>query len=212
MLYKFEPGYCVPSHTFVASLLRKKHVEGQIRLKALLEPIEAVSLTTDLWTSKALNGYLTVTAHFVSSDWKLASCVLATSCFTQHRTATNTGQRLVEISRFFGVAGQGQTVIHDEATNQVAALRVAADENRKQNLGGSSTSIVCVAHRLQTCLKYGFDLPAIATLVSAGRKLVGHFRHSTKATHALITAQKPREQEHGQHRVQQQQQQGQQQQ
>ena len=31
MLYKFEPGYRVPSRTLVASLLRnEKHVEGQV--------------------------------------------------------------------------------------------------------------------------------------------------------------------------------------
>ena len=133
-------------------------------------------------------------------------CVLATSGFIQHHTATNIGQRLVEISSFFGVAGRVQAVIHDEAANQVVALRVATDEYRKQYLGGSWTSIVCAAHSLQTCLKYGFNLTTIAALVSAGRKLVGQFRHSTKfkATHALITAQKPREQAHGQHRVQQQ--------
>ena len=131
-------------------------------------------------------------------------CVLATSGFIQHHTATNIGQRLVEISSFFGVVGRVQAVIHDEAANQVVALRVATDEYRKQYLGGSWTSIVCAAHSLQTCLKYGFNLTTIAALVSAGRKLVGQFRHSTKfkATHALITAQKPREQAHGQHRVQ----------
>ena len=48
LLCRLEPGYCVPSHTHMASLLAKKHVEGQGRLRKLLEEAEAVALTCGL--------------------------------------------------------------------------------------------------------------------------------------------------------------------
>ena len=52
-------------------------------------------------------------------------------------------------------------VVHDLGSNMRASLR---------------------AHTLQLCVNEGFKIPSIAGLLSAGRKLVGHFRHSSKAT------------------------------
>ncbi len=51
-------------------------------------------------------------------------------------------------------------------------------------------STVCAAHRLQTALKHALEDDEISSMLSAARKLVGHFKHSTKATTALKVAQK----------------------
>ena len=48
----------------------------------------------------------------------------------------------------------------------------------------------CAAHRIQLCVEDGFKISAIAQLVSASRKLVSHFKHSTAATAALADRQK----------------------
>ena len=47
-----EAGYRVPSRTFVASLLRKKHQEGVDKLKTMLASATGVSITTHMWTGR----------------------------------------------------------------------------------------------------------------------------------------------------------------
>ena len=193
LLYRLEPGYCVPSHTHMASLLAKKHVEGQGRLRKLLEEAEAVALTTDMWTSKAMEGYITMTVHFISSNWTMSSLVMATAGFVNSHTGANIGKRMVEIANEFGVAARVFAVTHDEAANQCACIRAARDESQQHGFDGQWKSVVCVARRFHTCLRWALDVDDIASVVAAGRKLVGHFRHSAKATHALKVAQEKAE-------------------
>ena len=173
--------------------LQKKHVEGQGRLRKLLEEAEAVALTTDMWTSKAMEGYISMTVHFISSNWTMSSLVMATAGFVNSHTGANIGKRMVEIANEFGVAARVFAVTHDEAANQCAGIRATRDESQQQGFDGQWKLVVCVAHRLQTCLRWALDVDDIASVVAAGRKLVGHFRHSAKATHALKVAQEKAE-------------------
>ena len=47
------------------------------KLRALLKGLSSrVAITTDMWTSNQKRGYMTVTAHFVDSNWTLHSRLL----------------------------------------------------------------------------------------------------------------------------------------
>ena len=88
------------------------------------------------------------------------------------------------------MCGIVSAVTHDEASAQRCVLRTAKKVVQKEKLGGSWESFICSAHRLQTCLNHAFDgVPEVQEMVAACRKLVGHFRHSAKATSALLAAQ-----------------------
>lgn len=52
-----------------------------------LQKAQSIALTTDSWTSRACQSYMTVTVHFVADDWtikKFRSFNKDASCFT-HR-------------------------------------------------------------------------------------------------------------------------------
>ena len=72
--------------------------------------------------------------------------MLATAGFAEHYTADNTGERLVEVAPSLGVADCVVAVVHDEAANQVAALR-SAQKIMVKRLAGQRESFVCAAHR-----------------------------------------------------------------
>ena len=72
-------------------------------------------------------------------------------------------------------------VVHDHGSNMQVFLRY---------FDSGWASVNCVAHTLQLCINEGLQLPSIAALLGAGRKLVGHFKHSSKATAALAQKQK----------------------
>jgi len=84
-----------------------------------------VALTTDMWTSRAMEGYITVTCHFVNEEWQGVSYVLATAGFVQSHTAVNIANRLVEITEDMLICGKVIAITHDEAANQCAAIREA---------------------------------------------------------------------------------------
>lgn len=184
-----EPAYRVPSRTHISSLLKRKHQDGLSKLKTVLAPTVGVSLTTDMWTSRAMEGYITATAHFIDESWTQRSLVLATAGFVAHHTAENISKTLLEISEDMQLTGKVVALTHDEAANQCAAVREACRGALQKTPTSSWKSVVCAAHRLQTCLRYGLQEDEIVKLISDARKLVGHFRHSAKATHALMERQ-----------------------
>ena len=63
-----EPGYTVPSKTHITTLLQKKYEDGVSRLNSILLRAQGLAFTTDLWTSKATESYMTVTAHQIDEE------------------------------------------------------------------------------------------------------------------------------------------------
>ena len=53
-----------------------------------------ITITAVSWTSRAVEGYLTVTVHYITSDWKLESKVLQTHEMPERHTALNIAERL----------------------------------------------------------------------------------------------------------------------
>ena len=50
-------------------------------------------------------------------------------------------------------------------------------------------TISCTGHRLQLCIKEGLDIPVLTKAIAAARRLVGHFKNSSKATAELVRRQ-----------------------
>ena len=70
-LFKYiEPNYRVPSRPHVQSVCHKLYTSVKEKLFVTLQSCH-VAFTSDLWTSQAVQAYLTVTAHFISEEWVL---------------------------------------------------------------------------------------------------------------------------------------------
>ena len=132
-----------------------------------------VALTSDIWTSAATNGYLTITVHFRNSEWELHTRVISTAEMPECHTGANIAERLRSTVEEWGIT-HVTALVHDNAANAVNA----AELTEWPHFG-------CVAHTLQLAIKSGLDLPVISRLTAASRKLVGHFKHSILAMTAL---------------------------
>ena len=146
-----------------------------------------MAITNDLWTSNATESYVTVTSHHIDDNWNMLSLVLETSRFSQHHTAENIGRELVKVAENEQIVKLISTVTHDEAANMVAAMRVAHESAVVQHKLQSHRwqSIVCAAHRLQTCIRYALDVDEVMSTISCAR-------NSAKATMALMKEQTER--------------------
>ena len=63
LIHCLEPGFVMPSRQSIKLIVFRKHQEGKSKLTNLLSSVNALSLTTDIWTSEANDAYITVTVY-----------------------------------------------------------------------------------------------------------------------------------------------------
>ncbi len=170
-----EPGYRVPSHTHMSKVCHRLYEFEKENLKQDLKKASFFAFTTDTWTSNAVNGYITLTVHYIDDLWKMSTKVLLTGEMAESHTGKNIADRLTAAVEDWGIVdSQISAIVHDNAANA--------------NLGASLTGwqhFGCVAHTLQLCINSALDVPALQRVLSACRKLVGHFKHSVLGMAAL---------------------------
>ena len=118
-----DPKYIPPSHCTIM----RDHMPGLCKnateeLHSHLMKVEYCSITTDLWTSQATMGYVTVTCHFLTDDWELKSVVLDTAQIQDSHTAENIGALLLSITDKWGITDKLCCAVTDNASNIVAAI------------------------------------------------------------------------------------------
>ena len=74
-----QPAYTPPVANTVKKYLHLQYVEEKKKMIEELKDQVAVGTTSDIWTSTATHGYITETGHYITKDWEIKHCVLATS-------------------------------------------------------------------------------------------------------------------------------------
>ena len=148
-----------------------EEVKGSIRLQ--VEKAATVAVTTDYWSSSALDAYLAVTCHFISvPKWKLHSYLLQSSHVTERHTAANTAEELKTVAQEWDLNVAAATT--DNVRNMVGAIRLLKWRH-----------IPCLGHTLQIAVKADLSIPAVAEVLGQARKVVIHFKHSLITSTAL---------------------------
>ncbi|KAL4463299.1 hypothetical protein ABPG72_013608 [Tetrahymena utriculariae] len=128
MISALEPKYQVPSSyyfrkTGIPNLYNKLKAELLLILK---NDLKCLSFTTDYWQSSFQDSYLTVTLHFIDSEFMLKSYVLDTLKHNSSHTALAVSEKIIEIFRNFGLNLQNfgySFSTTDQGANIKAALR-----------------------------------------------------------------------------------------
>ncbi len=109
----------------------------------------------------------------------MKSYVLETALFPGSHAAGNIAEKVRDCLRKFKIPDSMIVAcVHDEAANAMAAGRIL------QTFGWSNQP--CSAHLLQTAVRHTISSSrSVQKLLSASRKLVGHFKHSNIATEQL---------------------------
>ena len=74
-----EPRYSVPCRKTIMGFIDKKFLSAKNQIKSQLGKQSSLSLTTDMWTSRSGDGYISLTTHYITADFEMKHSNLTAS-------------------------------------------------------------------------------------------------------------------------------------
>ncbi|XP_034034592.1 zinc finger BED domain-containing protein 1-like [Thalassophryne amazonica] len=182
LLNVLEPRYEIPSCThFSEKIVPSLYEQEKLRIVTELSQAPSVALTTDRWTSRGTESYITVTAHYITENWEMRSPVLQTRPLYESHTSSNLAQVLTEAVAEWKIERPNTNipVTTNNAKNQINAV----------NEAGLGLQIGCFAHVINLASQKGIILNKMDRILGRIRKVVSYFHRSTTAAHVLKTKQ-----------------------
>ncbi|XP_060780514.1 E3 SUMO-protein ligase ZBED1-like [Neoarius graeffei] len=184
MVKTLDQRYVVPSRKYFAEVeMPKLHdkIRGQVEQE--LRHIKHYATTTDLWSSRTMDPYISLTIHYINNTWELCSKCLQTSYFPDDHTGELIAQGLREALESWGLDEELQVCITtDNGANVVKAVKLN-DWIRLQ----------CFGHRLHLAIVLSTEasvkIPEIERAVRVCKKIVSAFSYTHKRRKALAKAQ-----------------------
>nr|XP_046263256.1 E3 SUMO-protein ligase ZBED1-like isoform X2 [Scatophagus argus] len=174
-----DPSYSLSSRKTVKAMVEARFAETKEKAIADIKQASAVSLTADMWTSVNMGTYLGVTCHYVSDHLDLATVCLGVQYFPLGHTAANIADAMANLMTEWEITEKVSGMVTDGAHNIVASV------NQLQ-----VRHIYCFAHMLNLVVKESLcQTTELENIRNRARKIVAHFKSSTKAKEKLSSAQ-----------------------
>lgn len=177
---KYLPRYKLPSRKVLSEVvLPEVYKSLSSELKGMLNFVENLSITTDMWSSDSNRSFLTVTAHFIS-DFQIYSSVLSTQEIITDHSGSNISEAINNILDKWETNEKVVTVVTDNAANMKKA--VINDLKKPHH--------PCVAHTLNLLVQDAIkDNEELNKLLTKCRAIITYFKQSTKAVYKLREVQ-----------------------
>ncbi|XP_039616000.1 E3 SUMO-protein ligase ZBED1-like [Polypterus senegalus] len=176
---KLDPSYILPTRKALKAMVQAKYCAAKEKAMAEVKQATYVSLTSDMWTSINMDGYLGVTCHYVTAEAKLATVLLCVSQFPQTHTAAHITESMSGLMTDWGISGKIHCMVTDNAANLVATAQLLKVRH-----------VPCFAHTLNLVVKKAIDqTPKLQVIRQKARKIVSLFRSSCNAKEKLSEMQ-----------------------
>jgi hypothetical protein len=138
----------------------------------------SVTITTDCWTSRNVDGFIAVTSHFITTTFETKSVILETNSYNANYTSANLAAELNRIITEWNLENKIRLAVSDNA----AIIKKAIKEDLKWRYFG------CLAHTINLIVQDA--LKSIEALIEKAKALVSHFKKSSNAKTKLDFYQK----------------------
>ncbi|KAL1485948.1 hypothetical protein MTO96_031647, partial [Rhipicephalus appendiculatus] len=188
LIRHLQPHYKIPHRTtFSRGAIPELYRSTVDSLKKQIasdkaDGLESLAFTTDMWTSRANQGYISLTCHYMTKDFAVKAFTLACCHLQESHTAVNIEACLTEIVKEWSLdlSSMPVYVVTDNGRNIRAAVRQM-----------EWIPIQCLGHTLQLAIKDAKEeTPMVSSLCKKARALVGHYKHSAQANRRLKECQK----------------------
>lgn len=191
LIAKVCPKYKMPSRThFSENVIPEMYELVKKRILRELQQFSHLCLTTDLWTSDSssnVNDFISFTAHGVTNDFQYKSICLEVMPYEgETHSAQTIAENIYCALQKWEITDKIESIVTDNASNISKAV-----QNLDQLISNSKIEhIPCTIHTVHLMLKNSlFENEIIKNIIEKSRKIVGHFRHSTKAMKLLRASQ-----------------------
>lgn len=153
-----DPRYELPGRKhFSQTALPKLYSECREIVETELQNVSYFATTSDLWSSRTSEPYLSLTAHYIDQDWNLKSKCLQTAYFPVDHTGEAIALGLSDALESWGLSEDKQVCITtDSGTNIVKATSL-----------NNWTRLQCFGHRLHSAVgKLQSRIPILFVWVS----------------------------------------------
>lgn len=181
MINVLEPRYDLPSRVYFSEkVIPKLYEEVKAEVESDLKNAEFVALTSDGWTSRSTESYITVTAHFIQ-EWNIKNYVLQTRRMDESHTSENLSKILTSAISEWNLQRyeQNPSLTSDNASNIVNAAKQAE----------LSPHVGCVAHTINLATQRGLKVSQMDRLLGRIRRIASFFHRSTTAMAVLKSKQ-----------------------
>ena len=177
-----EPRYSVPCRRTINSYIDKRYFTVKACVQQELKHVEFMGMTTDMWTSRSKDGYISLTAHYISPQFVMQHRNLQSCHFPGSHTALNIAAMLRSLARDWGIDLKAQVPAFttDNAKNVVNAV--------SENL--MLASIPCAGHSLNLAVQDALAVSGLKTALGRAKKIVEHFNCSRLDNEELRAKQK----------------------
>ncbi|KAI2662030.1 E3 SUMO-protein ligase ZBED1 [Labeo rohita] len=182
VVHTLDSRYELPGRKFFSQkCLPELYTEVRDRVMNEIRHLEAYSATTDLWSSRTTEPYISLTIHFIDDDWKLRSRCLQTAFFPEDHTGAIIALGLKDALSAWGLdEARLVCMTTDSGANMVRALEI-----------NKWTRLACFGHRLHNAIERSVQHDArVARATGMCKKVVSTFSYSWKKKNALTSAQR----------------------
>lgn len=176
-MHIIDPEFLVPGEKKIRMMIAHSYGYNKDKLAQLLKPAQSISLTADLWSSRAKHGYLGLTATWINQNFEITDVLLEISYFPAPHTAEAIASVIKNIIQKWKIKDRVVTITTDNGANIIAAVRELAPIQR----------LSCTAHTLQLAIWKGLKL--VEPLAARAKQLINFFS-TQKQIERLIKVQK----------------------
>ena len=178
-----DPRFLPPSRSNVTRvLIPQKYEVVKEAVLASISKASYCSLTTDLWTGCHRRAYMTITAHYITSEWEMKHHCRQTREVDESHNAETLAKVLSAAIKEWEL--DDKVKVYGCTTDNASNITNAVVDHLHL------IHLPCVGHTLQLGVEKGLKVSQVARVLGRCKKLVEHFHKSTQATYALREKQK----------------------
>ncbi|XP_045905911.1 E3 SUMO-protein ligase ZBED1-like [Micropterus dolomieu] len=179
LLKMMDPRYELPSRNYFArEALPQMYTDVRQSLADRLANMTHFGLTSDMWSSRTCEPYMSVTVHFIQ-DWEMKTACLQTSYFPQDHTGEHIAEALQDAIASWKLQEKHLVAITtDNESNIVKAVEL-----------NEWLRMQCFGHRLHLAIGHGMNDKRVTRAISLCKRIVSCFSYSWKKRRHLAEVQ-----------------------